>query len=946
MDVCPDEDQFADFVSDSLDADTRHLLQEHFDLCGRCSDSLGLMLGAFDDHKGVTHSRHPRPGDRDPLSTLSNPFAGRYEIRECVGLGAGGTVYSAYDPELERIIALKVLRGGELQPDGSTKLGSKWTREAKTMAKVTHPNVVAVHDVGVADNQVFIATEFVEGGSLEDWFRGSVRPWREVVEVLVQAGRGLAAIHDRGLVHRDFKPHNVLVGRDGRPRVTDFGLARLLPGDTDALEDLPTVENFLAEIDVGETIATRTQTGMLVGTPAYMSPEQWRGMPADARSDQFSFCVALYQGLWRGRPFQGKSSLELCDAVCAGKLVAIPAGAKTPGWLERVVLRGLSVDPQARYPSMGALLRAIAEGPRRVRRVWTTAALTTAFASVAGLGYAVASLPDEQCPRDDTRFAGVWDDTIRAEVLASWTDAALANRVIAKLDTWREDWHQAQADTCRSANELRLTCLDRRLAELRGASAVLRTVDAQRALDVIETVRDPVRCADPEALARIEPAWSNAEARVLAAEMADDLARCESLRAAGQFEQSLSLARSLLPAADTNGDPAVRAEVLTQLGLTQSALKLSDEATQTLRDAVWAAEASGHVAMATTAWIEIVEVVGGMTEDYEAADRAAERAAAAAHRLGDPEQLIHLHSSMGLLLSMQGRYEEALQSHTRVIEEAKKVYGEQDVQIARMHMNLAAVLSHMGRHDEALGHAQTGVSMFEAAVSPTHPELAEFLNTVGALQLNLQDIPGARKTYARALEVAEASLADDSPVLATLISNLAHADVAQKRFPEAIAGYNRAIALHRNAHGPEHPEVALAMHNLAGAIDDSGDQPRAIKLYTEVLALRLSTSGPQHLGTANTWHNLGLLHFTSGNVELGIEMMEKARAVRESHNVDPYRRASTRFMLARAYDSKGEHDKAMAYAREATAQLRLTSPLRASLLEHVERWIEKRSDPR
>ncbi|MEM6993764.1 MAG: serine/threonine-protein kinase, partial [Myxococcota bacterium] len=902
---CPDEDRFADFVAGSLDDSARAALQGHFDRCARCSDALGLMLGAFDDGTGgsLTGDTNTRPGSPNPLSTLSGRFAERYEILECVGLGAGGTVYSAYDPELERVVALKVLRGGERGEDGSTRPDAKWTREAKTMAKVVHPNVVAVHDVGVADEHVFIATEFVEGGSLEDWFHVADRSWREVAALFVEAGHGLAAIHARGLVHRDFKPHNVLVGKDGRPRVTDFGLARLLP-ELDDLEDLPTAENFLATIEIGETIATQTRTGMLVGTPAYMSPEQWRGLAADARSDQFSFCVALYQGLWGTRPFRGKSSVELSDRVCEGDLVPVPAGTRVPRWLTRVVLRGLSVAPEDRFASMDALLEAMAAGPKKLRRQWTTAALAVGFVGVAGLGYGLASWDRDTCDRDDARFAGIWDAPARAERAAAWNESSLGDGIATRLDGWVDAWHEVHGGVCRAAaseekmgarqHELQLACLDRRVAELRAATTVMRTVDAERALDVLATLGSPERCGDPDTLVRIEPTWGSPEARVLATEMAADLARCESLRAVGDFDGSLALAKQLVATADENGDPAVRAEALNQLGLAQSALKQADAATQTLRDAVWAAEASGHVEMATSAWIEIVEVVGGITEDYEEAERAAERADAAAHRLGDPAQIIHLNSSRGLLQSMQGHYDEALRIHSEAIAQAKEVFGPRDPQVARMHMNLAAVLSHLGRHDEALEHAQTGVSIFESEVSPLHPELAEFLNTVGALQLNLQDIPAARVTYRRAVAIAESSLAEDSPVLATLYGNLAHADVAEKNFDAAIAGYEKVLALYRKAHGPEHPEVALALHNLAGAIDDSGDQHRAIEIYREALAIRLATTGPEHPGTANTWHNLGLLEFTVGEVDKGIELMEKARAVRESHNIDPFRRASTR----------------------------------------------------
>lgn len=949
---CPSEDLFADFVADQLDVSLRAELQTHFDDCERCTDTLGLMIGAFDDGTGGSLSGEVTGGDSPAISSVSGAFAGRYEIRECVGLGAGGTVYAAYDPELERIVALKVLRGGgETREDGSTRPEAKWTREAKTMAKVVHPNVVAVHDVGVADEHVFIATEFVEGGSLDDWFKESKRSWSEVVAVFVEAGRGLAAIHDCGLVHRDFKPHNVLVGRDGRPRVTDFGLARLLPG-LDEFADQQTAEHVLASVELDETIATRTRTGMVVGTPAYMSPEQWRSQPADARSDQFSFCVALYQGLTGRRPFGGRTSLQLAERVANGEVAPFGNDPRVPRWLRRIVMRGLSVVPDDRFASMNAMLEALADGPHRARRRWTTAGLIAGFVSVAGLGYAVASLPDEEtCEADTERFSGIWDPQVRAELTAQWTDTALTARVTGSLDEFVDAWSAVSLELCRVAStdgksderlhQLQRSCLNRQRDQFAAVVSVLPTLKTHQTLDVVDTLPSPADCSDGAALDRIEPKWTSPEARGLAAQMAGELAKTESLRAAGRFEDALALAEELVARADANGDPALRAEALTQLGLTQSSSKKGNEAAATLRDAVWAAEASGHVRMATNAWIEIVEVVGGLNEDFEEAERALERADAVAHRLGDEEQLIHVQSSRGLLLSMQGKYTEALDVQQRATARAMESLGPRDLQVARMQLNLAAVLSHLGRIDEALVHALEGVSIFETEVSPMHAELAECLNTVAVLQIQQQDYEAARATYKRALEIARANFPADSLLFASMYSNVAHIDLAEKKYDSAIAAYEKVLGLYRTGHGAVHPEVGLTLHNLAGAIDDSGDSSKAIELYREALEIRLATSGPAHPGTANTQHNLGLAMFSSGEVDAGIEMMEKARLVRERLKVDPFKQASTRFMLARAYSKRGEEAKAIEYAERAVQLLHSIAPRRSSIREHIEAWLVK-----
>jgi serine/threonine protein kinase len=290
----------------------------------------------------------------------------RFVIENMIGRGGMGVVYVARDPALDRRIALKVLR-----PDASSAIEARLIREARAMARVTHPNVVTVHDVGTFGRQVFIAMELVEGETLRTWIRRAPesRSWVESVDLLIEAGDGLAAAHAKGLVHRDFKPDNVLVGNDRRPRVTDFGLARaFVPLEDGSVRrpSGPRVED--TPIDV-----TLTATNAIAGTPAYMSPEQFLGAPADARSDQFSFCVTLFEALFRSRPFPGRNLGELSSQTISGRYV-IPGQLALPDALLAVLKRGLSVDPGMRFGSMEALLSALrevrasgGEAPARVR---------------------------------------------------------------------------------------------------------------------------------------------------------------------------------------------------------------------------------------------------------------------------------------------------------------------------------------------------------------------------------------------------------------------------------------------------------------------------------------------------------------------------------------------------------------------------------------------------
>ena len=293
---------------------------------------------------------------------------GRYVIIERVGTGAMGVVYGAYDPELDRKIALKLIKPGQGIKDTAK---ARLLREAKAIARLSHPNVVAVHDVGVFEDQVFLAMEFVSGGTIKSWLDEKPRSWREVLDVFIAAGRGLVAAHAAGLVHRDFKPDNVLLDREGRPRVVDFGIARQagMADEETAAAEHEAAARTLQERALQESsgnvgaLLTLTKTGTVVGTPAYMAPEQFLGERGDERSDQFSFCVALYEALYGVRPFAGNDFLSISVNVTTEQLRPLPKDRDVPAWIRRLILRGLKAEPAARWESMAALIRALEADP-------------------------------------------------------------------------------------------------------------------------------------------------------------------------------------------------------------------------------------------------------------------------------------------------------------------------------------------------------------------------------------------------------------------------------------------------------------------------------------------------------------------------------------------------------------------------------------------------------
>lgn len=312
------------------------------------------------------------PGEQDATPgagvqrSVVSARVGRYVVLRQLGEGGMGVVFAAYDEELDRKVAVKLLReAGPISVERKTRI----LREAQAMARVSHPNVVSVYEVGEVGGQVFIAMEFVDGSTLNDWQRGK-RSWEDVLAMYVAAGQGLAAAHRAGLIHRDFKPDNVLVGADGRPRVADFGLARSEGMAAASIEVAPVSAAAVAASQAEEPAAELgrsgssqllmsplTVAGTILGTPAYMSPEQHRGEPADSRSDQFSFCASLYEALYKRLPFAGETLPVLAMNVIGGKVRPTPHPSPIPAQVARALLRGLSADPGARFESMAELLK-------------------------------------------------------------------------------------------------------------------------------------------------------------------------------------------------------------------------------------------------------------------------------------------------------------------------------------------------------------------------------------------------------------------------------------------------------------------------------------------------------------------------------------------------------------------------------------------------------------
>jgi tRNA A-37 threonylcarbamoyl transferase component Bud32 len=368
---------------------------------------------------------------------------GRYPILRRLGAGGMGVVYAAYDEVLGRRLAIKVLHPRVWDVDGRQR--ERLLREAKAMACINHPNVITVHEVGTASDQLFVVMEFVAGPTLESWLAAQKRTWQQVVTVFRQIAEGVAAIHAAGLVHRDIKPSNVLIGDDGRVRVLDLGLVSAGIDEAIGTQDIALCSS-----------PSLTMTGERVGTPAYMSREQFLGLEPTPASDIFSLSIALYEALYGVHPFMAASFFELQANVEDGHIRPPPSSNGVPAWLHALVVRGLAPEPRDRPASMRALSSELATDPSRARRRWIASLASVALAALVGTLATVASVPEAGplCEGGEAAIAGVWTRERAADVRAAMIATgqpyapALAERVTEALDDYADDWAAAHNRIC------------------------------------------------------------------------------------------------------------------------------------------------------------------------------------------------------------------------------------------------------------------------------------------------------------------------------------------------------------------------------------------------------------------------------------------------------------------------------------------------------------------
>ncbi|MBL8972910.1 MAG: serine/threonine protein kinase [Myxococcales bacterium] len=803
-------------------------------------------------------ARESEAGEPDAGESFVVPARiSRFTLLRPIGEGGMGVVFSAYDDELDRKVAIKLLR-----PSSGDSLGTaRLQREAQAMARLAHPNIVRVYEVGAIEGRIYLVMEMVQGDTLRAWLRAGRRGWREVLAVLVQAGRGLAAAHAAGLVHRDFKPDNVIVAEDGFVRVLDFGLARAFTpgeGSTTQGERPLQVTASASGYSLGGASDQLTQEGTLIGTPAYMSPEQFACAAIDAPSDQFSFCVVLYEGLYGRRPFKARGGADLCEQIAALQAGEAPRGGQVPARVRRIVLRGLAERPQDRWPSMAALLAALERDPWQRGRLWLAGVGIAAAAT--GASYALiprAATEPALCQDGAGELVGVWDEGRRAAVerglLATGAAQAsdVAARVLARLDAYAAQWVATYTASCAATQirgeqsahlmDLQMACLDGRRQELGLLAEALAGADAgmvEHAVAAALGLGAIDRCVDNATLQAAIPPPEDPALAAAVAELRTRLAKVRLAGSLGHFGDSVEMTRDVVREAARLGYRPLLAEALVREGDLLDYAGDSLAAERSLADAFFLAGTLGDTDVQSEAAIALTFVVGVEQSRFAEGllwDRHAEMLLA---RLGEPPgRTIARLSGRGGLLDRAGRYPEARATLLQAQALAEAKLGASDVMVATVAHNLAAVMLAEGDLAGAAAAYDRALTIYTELLGPDSLSVAETVNNVGMVKLQEGDLEGAEAAFVRSLAGYERSVGGDHPRLGFPLVNLGAVALARRDFARAQAVLSRALGIAARAKGAGDPHVAEALTGGAELAAAQGRRGEARALAERALAI-------------------------------------------------------------------------------------------------------------
>jgi len=818
-----------------------------------------------------------------------------FVIEHELGRGGMGVVFLARHDALGRNVAIK-LCSRQQSPRETERL----RREAQAIAALAHPNVVVVHHVGTVQDRVYVVMEHVDGGTLRTWLGASPRAWREVVDMFVQAGRGLEAAHAEELVHRDFKPDNVLIGQDGRARVCDFGLAAPLSAGAGE------------ETHDAAGAASRTTTG---GTPRYMAPEQHAAGPVTPAADQFSWCVALWEALSGEHPFAGANSTEIaCSIVVGRRRTTAP---RIPRRIRRALERGLATDPAQRHPSFDTLLRRVAApGPRT--ELWL------GLGAVVGVtALALSSSPNDPCaaPKIQPSSWSQAQRTALSETLSASplrAGAELFVRTEAAVDAHWEQWRIAEHAACRSASgdprtlepvhaclEVNALRMSETLAQLEGGEPDVLA----RALELVDAVGSPAECNGTR------PTGRSARVAGIASGAREAIIRSQTALVAGDLDTARSQAQQVLDDAQDNRAAAEAELVLSSVASKHADFDLSAEHGErglALAIGAGADDVSARVA-AQLVYVEAQRGQLGLAERWYG------RARAWSVAVGDPTSLrVHAWLHWGLALRDARRFDEA----ERVLREA---LGELRDDEAGGGATEVAVLAHlgstlraMGRFDEADVVLREADAVTVSKLGVDHPRRIVVLISRQVLALKRQRLDESLALGNEALQRVTAWVGADSARAGELHVNIGNVLASAGRLDEAAAKYAAALQVFEG-HGNLGGQRRL-VHNLAQLALVRGDPDTALRWARREIELLESLDQPDY--TVIAYSVLSHIHSLRGELDAAAAAINRAvDGMDAAYGADDPQRAIPLMALGRMQLQRNEDEAALATLERAAALL-------------------------
>ncbi|MFV8756797.1 tetratricopeptide repeat protein [Nannocystaceae bacterium ST9] len=930
--------------------------------------------------------------ESDPFAMRAGPTRlGHHVLLHVLGRGGMGVVYAAYDEKLDRKVAIKLLLGR-----GGATVQRRLAREAQALARLSHPNVVQIYEIGEWQELAFLVMEFIDGVTLREYLAEPGRSRAQLLSTFVAAGRGLAAAHAQGLVHRDFKPDNVMVRRDGRVVVMDFGLAR--GRDSLELEGADRVEPGIERSN--ELSQQLTVAGSLTGTPAYMAPEQFLGTETDARTDQFSFCVALWEALFGQRPFRGESMAALMLAVTQGERVE-PSGGDVPTWLRRVLDRGLALRPDDRWPAMADLLLALERDPTRRRRAMIAGFGGLALTAAAVVGVQVVRAQQREhaiaeCAEAGQAITADWNEEVAAALEARFgapefapTGPSAWSHTRPWIEQYAESWARLRTQTCREARveqtrseeslDSITQCLDQRRALVAGLIETWGHADRKLVM------RAPVAAAGLSAvdgclseIGEHEPPPSEIVDRVGELRVASEQVRAMQL--AGEYDPALIRANAIL--ADARALEWLPLIADAELLVAATLLKLGKyaEARTQAEAAFLDALASGDEFVMLAAAQTLTYLVGYQMGEHEAGLYWGQIGERLIDRLGlrETSREAGLLEDIGQVLSERGAFAEAVEVQRRALEIERATLGPDHPNVASCLINYGGALARTGDHVAAREHFERAIEIKQATLGPEHPDVATALHNIGVIQMFEGQYVDSVSSFERALALREATLGREHPQVAHTLANLGFVQNATGQSDAAIASLRRALEILAAQFGPEHPQLVAPLNNLGLVYVAQGQDDLALEQFRRALAISTATSGAESPETAGSRLNIADVLFERGawvearehysqalvdlagapdhpwvglaksgvtrvDFELGERagvraQLEQALAIEVKTHAEPIELAKTRLGLARVLWAEGDLAGAREQAKLAREQALVAGKVGARVLARIDAW--------